>query len=39
VARTVFGKGVPYMERQVRWHYDPMSDEDYRQAVAAVEAC
>jgi transketolase len=37
VARTVFGKGVPYMERQVRWHYDPMSDEDYRLAVAAVE--
>jgi len=37
VARTVFGKGVSYMERQLKWHYWPMSDEEYRQALAEVE--
>jgi transketolase len=37
IARTVFGKGVSYMERQIKWHYWPMSDEEYRQAVREVE--
>jgi len=36
VARTVFGKGVSYMERQLKWHYWPMSDEEYRQAMAEI---
>ena len=38
VARTVFGKGVSYMERQLKWHYLPMSDDDYRRAVSELEA-
>lgn len=38
IARTVFGKGVSYMERQIKWHYSPMSDDEYRQAIAEVEA-
>jgi transketolase len=38
VARTVFGKGVSYMGRQLKWHYLPMSDDDYRRAVAELEA-
>jgi transketolase len=33
IARTIFGKGVSYMENQIKWHYWPMSDEDYRQAL------
>lgn len=33
VAETVFGKGVSFMEGQVRWHYMPMSDAEYAQAV------
>ena len=37
VARTVFGKGVSFMEGQIKWHYLPMSDEEYRQAVAEIE--
>jgi transketolase len=37
VAHTVFGKGVSYMERQIKWHYSPMSDDEYRQAVAEIE--
>jgi transketolase len=32
IARTVFGKGVSFMERQIKWHYWPMSDEEYEQA-------
>lgn len=37
VARTVFGKGVSYMEGQIKWHYWPMSDQEYAQALAEVE--
>jgi transketolase len=37
VAKTVFGKGVSYMEGQLKWHYWPMSDEEYRQALAEIE--
>jgi transketolase len=36
VARTTFGKGVSYMESQLKWHYLPMSEEEYRQALAEV---
>ncbi len=32
IARTIFGKGVPYMEHQIKWHYNPLSDSDYKQA-------
>jgi transketolase len=38
VARTTFGKGVSYMERQLKWHYLPMSDADYRQAMLELGA-
>ena len=37
VARTVFGKGVSYMEGQIKWHYWPMSDDEYRRAIAEVD--
>ena len=37
VARTVFGKGISFMERQIKWHYAPMSDAEYRQALAEIE--
>ncbi|HEX2052160.1 MAG TPA: transketolase [Actinomycetota bacterium] len=36
VARTTFGKGVSYMEGQLRWHYWPMSPEQYSQALEEV---
>lgn len=32
LARTTFGKGVSYMEREIAWHYLPMTDDLYRQA-------
>jgi transketolase len=37
-ASTVFGKGVSYMERQVKWHYLPMSESEYRQALGELAA-
>ena len=37
IARTVFGKGVSYMERQIKWHYLPMSEADYTQALSELE--
>ncbi len=38
LARTIAGKGVSFMERQIKWHYWPMSEADYRQALAEVES-
>jgi transketolase len=36
IARTTFGKGVSYMEGQVKWHYYPMSDEEYTTALEEI---
>ncbi len=36
VARTTSGKGVKFMEGLVKWHYWPMSDDEYRQALKEV---
>ena len=38
VAHTIFGRGVSFMERQIPWHYLPMSDEQYRMAVDDIDA-
>jgi transketolase len=41
LARTIFGRGVSYMEREIKWHYLPMDDVQYATALAelgAVEA-
>jgi len=37
IAHTVFGKGVSFMERQIPWHYLPMSAEEYAAALHEVE--
>jgi len=37
IAHTVFGKGVSYMEGQIKWHYLPMSDEEYQKALSDIE--
>jgi transketolase len=37
IARTVFGKGVPFMESQIKWHYLPLSPEEYAAARESVE--
>ena len=33
VAHTISGKGVSYMERQIKWHYWPMSDDEFDAAM------
>ncbi len=38
IAHTTFGKGVSYMERKIKWHYWPMSEDEYRQAMNEVGA-
>jgi transketolase len=38
LCRTVFGKGVSFMEQQIRWHYFPMSDEQYAAAIAEISS-
>jgi transketolase len=38
VAKTTFGKGVSYMHNLIKWHYLPMDDEQFAQAMAEVRA-
>ena len=36
LAKTTFGKGVSFMENQIKWHYWPMSETEYRQAMSEI---
>lgn len=36
VAHTVFGKGVSFMESKIKWHYHPMSAQEYQQAMQEI---
>jgi transketolase len=38
IANTVFGRGVSYMESRIEWHYWPMDDDQYRQALEELDA-
>ncbi len=38
LADTTFGKGVSYMENTIAWHYLPMSDAQYAQAMSELES-
>lgn len=35
-ARTTFGKGVSFMESRIEWHYWPLSEGQYREAIAEL---
>jgi transketolase len=37
IAHTICGKGVSFMEGKVEWHYLPLSDEQYFQAVREIQ--
>jgi len=37
--RTVKGKGVSFMENQLAWHAKLPNDEEYKKAIAELEAC
>jgi transketolase len=34
LARTTFGKGVSFMESKIEWHYWPLDEEKYTQAMS-----
>jgi transketolase len=36
LARTVFGKGVTFMENRIEWHYLPQTDAEYARAVGEL---
>jgi transketolase len=38
IARTTFGKGVSFMQNVIDWHYLPMTDEQYFQALSELTA-
>jgi transketolase len=37
LANTTFGKGVSFMEGQIAWHYWPLNEDQYAQAVSEVD--
>ena len=37
VAHTTFGKGVSFMEHQIKWHYSPLNDAEFKQAMSELE--
>jgi hypothetical protein len=37
IGRTVKGKGVPFMENELRWHYVSPIDPHLRPALAALD--
>lgn len=39
VARTIKGHGISYMQNTVEWHYLPMKDSHYTQALSELELC
>ena len=39
IARTVKGKGVPFMESDNRWHYTRLNAQTYAEAVSALGLC
>lgn len=36
VARTTFGKGISFMQSKIKWHYSPLSEDEYRDALREV---
>lgn len=37
IAHTTFGKGVSFMQNVIDWHYLPMTDEQYDQALSELQ--
>lgn len=38
IARTTKGHGISFMENRIEWHYLPMKDEQYAQALSELSA-
>lgn len=37
IAHTTFGKGVSYMEHQIKWHYSPLNEAEFELAMSELE--
>ena len=37
IAKTTFGKGVSFMEHQIKWHYSPLSEAEFVQASREIQ--
>ena len=37
IANTVKGKGVQFMENKLEWHYNPMNEKQFEEAIAQVK--
>jgi transketolase len=37
IAKTIKGKGISYMEDNVKWHHGVLTEEEYNQAVKELE--
>lgn len=37
VANTIFGKGVSFMEKELKWHYMPLSPYEYQQSLIEID--
>jgi transketolase len=37
IAHTTFGKGVSFMESQIKWHYWPMNEAEFSQAMKEIK--
>jgi len=37
LAKTIFGRGVSFMQNQIKWHYLPLSEQEHDQAVQELE--
>lgn len=38
ICRTIFGKGVSFMQSLIKWHYWPMSPDEFAQAMSEIDA-
>jgi len=38
IGNTIKGKGIPFMENKLEWHYLPMTESQYVQAVKEIKA-
>lgn len=36
LAKTIFGKGVSFMENEIKWHYLPLTVDDYKKALDQI---
>lgn len=36
IAKTIFGKGISYMENQIQWHYLPMDESQFKLALKEI---